>query len=567
MAAVSTPVPAPVSTDVKADQIGYRTYETKLAMLTSMGAGPVIVRRASDGVAVFQVSAGPAAADAASGDSVRVVDFSGVTATGTYRLDVPGVGQSYPFRISPDVYSAAWRAVMRGFYGQRCGIAVDLAPDYPAYHHGACHLDDAVFDSSSGKAGKKASVGGWHDAGDYGKYIINANISVAELLSAYEHYAPAIGKIDLHLPESGNGTPDVLNEVKWELDWMHTMQDDDGGVWEKLTSPRFGGFTLPEKDDAQLPRLIIGGRSEAPFKDSGSTGGFAAVMAIAARVYKPFNRPYAAACLKASRKAYAWVKANPGVRCVNPPAVRTGDYCRTELTSDRLWAAAELLRTTGKAAYRVDFEVMKGEAPFVHGTQDWAEVGNLAMWAYAQAPGAALATANQIKMDTIADAEGLLAARDGNRYRNTMATADYRWGSNGTVANMSLLLLMANRFSPKAAYVQAAADNLHYLFGRNCFAVSWVTQLGSKPLLHPHHRPSGAPEYVALPPWPGLLSGGPNYFGGDPMVDAIPHTVPPMRHWLDQTQSYSSNEICINWQAPLAYVLAAFIPAPGAAER
>jgi endoglucanase len=559
----AAPLVAAVSDDIKIDQVGYTPDESKLAMITAAADGPISVRRASDGGAVFRTNLSAAALDAASGDQVRVADFSPVTAPGDYYLDLPGVGQSYRFRIAPDVYRATWRTVMRGFYAQRCGIAVDMAPDYPAYHHDACHLDDAVFDPSSGRTGGKAATGGWHDAGDYGKYVINANISVGELLWAYERYPGAVAKVDLSLPESGKGLPDILNEARWELTWMATMQDDDGGVWEKLTSPTFGGFTLPEHDNAALPRLIIGGRSAAPFKDSGSTAGFAAVMAIAARVYKPFDPAYAAACLEKARRAYAWAQEHPCLPCANPPAVRTGNYCNTNPLSARLWAAAELLRSTDESAYRADFEAAKGLPPYVHGTQSWKETGNLAMWAYTQAPGADPGTVKRIESDTLVDAEGLLAVRAGNGYRNTLGLADYTWGSNGQAANMSLLLLVADRFSPKAAYVQAAADNIHYVLGRNCFNTSWVTQVGSKALLHPHHRPSGSPEYSALPPWPGLLSGGPNFHGGDPGTNAIPPSVPPMRHWLDRTQAYSSNEICINWQAPLVYVLAALVPPSG----
>ena len=556
---------AAVSAAVKVDQVGYLASEAKLAMLTAAPTGSVNVRRVADGVSVLTVAAGPGAVDAASGDTVRTVDFSAVTTPGAYYLDVPGLGQSYPFTISPWVYQATWRTAMRGYYVQRCGTAVDMAPDFPAYYHFACHESDANFDASSGKAGSKAATKGWHDAGDFGKYIINANISVGELLWAWERYGPSVASANLAIPETGNGTPDMLNEIKWELDWMLTMQDGDGGVWEKLTSDGFGSFTLPENDDASMPRVIIGGRTAAPWKDSGSTGGFAAVMAIAARAYQPYNPAYAATCLAAAKSAYTWVKANPNVGCANPSYVSTGDYCGTNATACRLWAAAELLRSTGLAGYATDFEASKGAAPYVSGVQDWTDVNNLAMWAYAQASGAVPSTVARIEADTVADANGLTATAAANGYRNTLNTGNYYWGSNGEAGNMSLLLLMANQFAPQAAYVQSAVDNVHYLLGRNCFTTSWVTQVGSSPELHPHHRPSGSPEYVNLPPWPGLLSGGPNSGGGDPITDAIPGSVPPMRHWTDQTMAYSCNEVAINWQAPLVFTLAALIPTPGGA--
>jgi endoglucanase len=358
----------------------------------------------------------------------------------------------------------------------------------------------------------------------------------------------------------------MLSEIRWELEWLLRMQDDDGGVWEKLTSARFGGFTLPEEDDAPGPRLIIGGRSSAPYKDSGSTGGFAAVLAAAARVYRPFDPAFAAGCLAASRRAWVWIQAHPGVGCSNPPGIRTGNYCNTSAKACRLWADAELLRATGEAAFGGDFEAAKGEAPYVRGVQDWHDVSNLAFWSYAQAPSALPDTAARVRQDTATVADRLVAAGAANGYRDSLAPADFRWGSNGQAANMALLLLVADQFAPDPARVQAALDDIHYLLGRNCFATCWVTCLGSRSVAHPHHRPSASKEYAALPPWPGLLSGGPNAGGGDPLTNAIPASVPPMRHWTDQTGAYSSNEIAINWQAPLVFAVAAFVPEGGQAQ-
>ena len=560
--AAASSLGAAVSPNVIVDQVGYFTTETKTAMLNSTPSGAVVVRSTVDGSSVYSGTASAAAYDAASGDQVCTFTFSALTVTGSYYLDAPGVGQSVTFTVSPTVYNAFWRTAMRGYYVQRCGTAVDMSPDFPGYTHSACHTDDADFDASSGKTGSKSSTGGWHDAGDYGKYIINANISVGELLWAFEHYGSAVASVGLNIPESGNGTPDILNEIRWELGWMLTMQDTDGGVWEKLTSTGFGSFVLPENDDASNPRLIIGGRTAAPWKDTGSTAGFAAVFAIASRVYQPYDAAFSAQCLSAATSAYAWMKTNPNVGCANPSTISTGDYCGTNHTADRLWAAAELLRTTGLATYTSDFEAAKGATPYVSGVQDWTNVNNLAMWAYAQAAGANAATVARIESDTLVDAASLTTTAAGNRYRNTLTTGQYIWGSNGETANMALLLLMANRFQPNPVYVQAALDDLHYLLGRNCFSTCWVTRVGTTAVLHPHHRPSGSPEYVNLPPWPGLMCGGPNSSGGDTLTDAISNTVPPMRHWTDQTMAYSCNEVALNWQAPLVYSVAAFYCAP-----
>jgi endoglucanase len=137
-----------------------------------------------------------------------------------------------------------------------------------------------------------------------------------------------------------------------------------------------------------------------------------------------------------------------------------------------------------------------------------------------------------------------------------MTTKDFSWGSNGVVANYGMQLLVANAISPDTHYVETAAENLHYLLGRNTFSLSWVTQLGENPFRHPHHRPSGADKNSG--PWPGLLSGGPNRNRQDAAMSKLPN-VPPAKMYLDEQESYASNEVAINWNAPLVFLLAGML--------
>jgi len=167
-------------------------------------------------------------------------------------------------------------------------------------------------------------------------------------------------------------------------------------------------------------------------------------------------------------------------------------------------------------------------------------------------PSAALK--ERILKATAAAADLLIDRRTASGYGTTLAPSDYIWGSNSVAANQSLLLLMAHRFQANPRAVQAALGNLHYLLGRNCFGVSWVTQLGSNPFQHPHHRPSAADDVAA--PWPGLLSGGPNARPSDQIARTLPKQ-PPMRMWIDDQSAYSLNEVAINWNAPLVFLLAA----------
>ncbi len=150
-------------------------------------------------------------------------------------------------------------------------------------------------------------------------------------------------------------------------------------------------------------------------------------------------------------------------------------------------------------------------------------------------------------------AKALLDRYGASGYGNTLAAEDYEWGSNSVAANQSLLLLMANHFRPDPRLAEAALGNLHYQqLGRNCFGVSWVTQVGANALQHPHHRPSAADGIAA--PWPGLLLRR-NAKPADPAAHALPK-LPPMRMWLDDQSAYSLNEVAINWNAPLVFLLA-----------
>jgi endoglucanase len=557
-----------VSESVKVDQVGYLPARPKLAIVTDPHAtGAFAVMRSADGSQVLTGRLGPAGADPDTGDTVRVADFSSLNQTGSFYLDVAGVGASHEFDVAPDVYAKVFYLAMRAFYGQRCGTAVDLAPAYPGYRHPACHVQgtrnpDALMHASSGGHGYLEATGGWHDAGDYGKYVVNSGITTGELLWTYETYTRRVGAVRLDIPESGNPVPDILDEVRWNLDWMLKMQDRDGGVWHKLTSERFGGFVMPDVDDGG-PRYVIGSGAP-PYKSSCATGDFAAVTAAAARAFSPFDPDFAATALAASERAWRWLSLNPAVVFKNCCGVQTGEYGDASCADERLWAAAELFRTTGRAEYNAYFTANQAAARpgLVAATPpSWQDVGALALLAYAFStqPGADEAVRAQIRSDTLAAADAIVARTRASAYHVSLRPTDYVWGSNGVAANYGVLLALAHAMQPNPAYLDAAADDLHYLLGRNSFGLSWITQTGRRPFRNPHHRPSGADTNTE--PWPGMLSGGPNRYGGDPVIDAMPAT-PPARRYKDDQASYASNEIAINWNAPLVFLLASLLAEP-----
>lgn len=547
------------SVQIKVDQVGYLPNSPKLALVTAP-VSTFEVKNAADNATVFTGKLSAASQDADTGDSVQIADFSKLKKSGTYYLDVPGVGRSWTFAIGPDVFSRTYYLAMRGFYGQRCGTAVDLGPEFPGYSHPACHLK-GEFHASSGKQGERDNVGGWHDAGDYGRYVVNSGISTGTVLWTWEIFGPKVKKINLHIPESGNGTPDILSEARWNLEWMLKMQDDDGGVWHKQTSEHFAGFVMPEDD--HLPSEVIG-TGAPPYKSTCATADLAAVAAIAARVYGPFDAKFAAQNLEAARKAWLWAEKYPNVTFKNPPGIATGEYGDGSCADERLWAAAELWRTTGEKTYNdyvvkqyPDFrETLEKPAP-----EGWSDVAAMGLWTYAlgsERKDDDAAIVADIRKRTSQAAKAIVESTEKNPYRVSLRTSDYVWGSNGVAASYGVELLVANVLTPDPSFVDAALDNLHYLLGRNTFSLSWVTQVGENPYRHPHHRPSAADKNEE--PWPGLLSGGPNAGRQDNVLQRLPAGLPPAKVYADDTGSYASNEIAINWQASLVFLLAGSLP-------
>jgi len=484
-----------------------------------------------------------------SGDRLQIIRLPANLASGEYRISVTGKGESPKFAVGREVYRRPFRLAVRSFTGQRCGTAVSLAPDFPEFKYPACHLGNSEYHASSGKSGPADMDGGWHDAGDYGKYIVNSGITTGQLLWAYEWHGSKLRNLDLDIPESGGKIPDFLDEVKWNLDWMLKMQDADGGVWHKATTANFPGMIMPQDDKGKT--LVIG-NGKPPYKTTASTADFAAVMAIAARVYRPFDSAYADRCLAAAERGWKWLEANPDNAFTrNPEGISTGGYGDDKLADERLWAAAELFRTTRAKPYNDYFLANYAQlAPLLSAdyAPGWGGVQPMAMGAYAMARGADRKAVAAIRASARTAAEGVAARIESHGYRMPLKSTEYYWGSNSVVANYGFLLLLADKLDGTRKFRPAAAECLHYLFGRNPFGTSYVTQVGTKWAMRPHNRPSHADGIDQ--PWPGLLMGGPNSNGSQDK---------PMRAWVDRMESYDKNENAINWNAALVFLLADFI--------
>ncbi len=453
-------------------------------------------------------------------------DFSALAEPGEYRLDVPGVRRSDPFRIGADVYREPFVVVTRGMYLWRCGAAVRGEHHGDVFAHAACHTSDGWLDFIRGKHERADGTGGWHDAGDYNKYVVNAGVTVGTMFRAWEDFGPGLRQVRLNLPESGNATPDFLDELRWELEWLLKMQAPDGSAYHKLTTRMFGGLIMPESETAE--------RYFTPWS-SAATADLMAMTAQAARHFRPYDPAFADRCLAAARKARAFLDANPKNHAADLKGFFTGAY-ETGDADDRLWAAAEFWETTGDAEVLRDLETrIRAAGGHVDPDFDWGEVKDLGLFTYlaSSRPGRDPDLVAQVQKSLIAAADSILAddqAR-GNGYRRPLGSR-YYWGCNGSVARQVMVLRAAHRVAPKRAYLLASLDALNYLFGRNPYGRSFVTGLGARPPMHPHDRRSGGDDVKA--PWPGYLVGGPH---------------PRSTSWKDDQADYRTNEIAINWNA------------------
>lgn len=476
------------------------------------------------------------------GETVQLANFTELKDPGNYALYIEGVGYSHPFEIKNSILKEAFTASVKALYYQRASTA--LPEQYAGqWHRKMGHPDDSViFHPSSGRSGIAAFPGGWYDAGDFGKYVVNGAFSLGQIMALYEQYPEILGDRSLQLPESGNGIPDILDEIKYEMDWLLSMQDEDGGLFFKLTTESFEGMILPE--EGHKPRYIYG-------KSTAASLNFAAVAAMASRVFKEHDSQYAERCLEAAIKAWEWAAENPIVPFKNPENVVTGEYGDENFTQEIYWAASELFVSTANdefaahiAPSSVSFEFKPGDgwANLMHFTGAFTLLEHLEE----EHP---LYTSS--KNSILTSADELVVKMDKNDYRQPLD--DFHWGSNSDIFNSAMIIAQAYRLTKDKAYLESVLEITDYIFGKNATGYSFLTGYGSRTPMFIHHRQSEADGIAE--PVPGLLSGGPNSRRQDQDFVTYPENPAAMKSWADQEPSYASNEICLNWNSAAIYVL------------
>lgn len=527
----------PESKKVNINQLGYKPDSRKLATITDETATKYDVIDVSSGKSVASGSIGDRKYDSGCDERYASVDFSDVKTAGTYKIVLDTGAESFGFPIGDDVYSAVYKDAVLMLYNQRCGVTLDSAIA-GEFAHDACHTGQAIV---YGTDTALDVSGGWHDAGDYGRYVVPGAKTVQDLMLTYEDSVRAAKDDAIGIPESGNGVPDILDEARYELDFLLKMQDQNsGGVYHKVTGEVFPETVLAVEETAQL---II-----SPISNT-ATGDFAAVMAKASVIYKDYDAEFAAKCLEASKKAWKYLEGHvDDGTFVNPGNVVTGEYSDAKDEDEYLWAASELYIATGDETYNSYVKEAIKDPNIKYGL-GWASVGYYAIYDYCMN----VSNCDEEKKILKDAADALVDNYNGSAFGST-TDGKYVWGSNMVVADNGMLLIMAAKVLGDDSYMVYAQDQLNYLLGRNAVSYCYVTGYGSLSPEHPHHRPS---EVIGKAV-PGMLVGGANQNLEDPYAKAVLQGKAPEKCYVDNAQSFSCNEVTIYWNSPLIYLLANF---------
>lgn len=530
------------------DQAGYLPEDEKRAVFTFPASFFSVVDERGN-ICLSGVPR-PAGFDKNSGETLCTADLSQLKTPGKYRV-VSGKDISLPFRVGKDVYNKCFDDCMKAFYFQRCGCALDKK--YAGmWAHEKCHCAPSVLWEN--RDIKLDVTGGWHDAGDYGKYVTAAATALAHLLYAWKMFPEAFRRQSLDIPGKPSALPDVLVECRYELDWLLKMQRYDGAVWHKVTTKKHAGFVMPEDDHGQMYVFPV---------STSATADFAAVTALAAGIYREFDQQFSGRLMKSACAAYDWLQRNPDfIGFSNPEGCDTGVYGERGDRDNRFWAAAELFAAFDNEMYYAKILSLLNEK-FSLTSFGFASVGGFGSLALLLHDRGSAAVLSKLRNAFMAKAEELAAICDSNGWGVSLRTEQYNWGSNMTVLTNGMTFLIADYLESRSItgnprFRKYAAEQLDYILGVNANGYSYITGTGSLCVNYPHHRPAFADKIEEC--IPGLVSGGANKNLEDSFAKAlIPPETPPMKCFSDNMECFSLNEVTIYWNSPAVFLLAGLL--------
>ncbi len=526
-----------MKTLIHLNQTGYFPNMPKTAVVAGRVASFCVCEKNS-GKTVFAGMLGEGIFDAACGETVFPVDFSSFDIKGEYYIKAGGK-KSPTFKICPKPFEEVKQAVLKSFFLNRCGITIhrEFAGEY---RRKKCHTEKATL--ASNPQIKLDVRGGWHESGNYWRHTLSGAVALAHMLYAYELF-PESFKEEIKIPESGNGTPDILNECRWELEWLIKMQDNDGGVFHKAATKEFPANIMPHEDCDEI--FVYE-------KTTSSTAAFCAVCALASRIFAAFDPTFSGELKKCAERAWLWAVQNRRTKEM------AGLYLHNDSdpTDKIFWAASEMYSLSGSkifveamleiyenvdtTSFSPSFSGGFGALSFIFSTK----IKNLLLLD-------AFKTAFIYKADTIC------AMSKNSAYRTAVSGNRYLKDSNFEILSAAMTLIIANKISPNQNYTDTAIEQLNYILGKNPMGISYITGFGENCCQNPHHRPSTA-DGIDAPP-KGLIVCGPNMERADEYIRwLIPKGTPPAKCYVDKEYSYSTNETSLCGAACALFVLGFF---------
>lgn len=457
-------------------------------------------------------------------------DFSAVTEPGVYRIEAQINARSYDFVIEEQVYQDLRNSVLNMITLQRCGqtLPKEIAG---LFSHESCHDDNATI--YTGRE-RKDMTGGWHDAGDYGRYTLTTTKTINDLLLSYWVFPESFDD-QTNGMESGNGIPDVLDEALVGLRWLKKMQLDWGPVYTAAVTQNFAGFIAPEKDEQAIYILD---------EENTSTAATAATFALGSLVMRSYDEGRADELLQDAIKAYQSIdKTDASEDKKNPWDISAGDYSNESVLDELYFAASALYAATHQTEYLDQAKALIQEHPEILMGFSYNDMGGYGSYLLLQDE----VFQKQGEVYTVLynhffdHAKSLIGAQNNNGYQ--VVTNGYYWGGNMFVANNGMTLLLANALQPDAALVNAASEQLAYLLGKNSLNMSFITGYGQNYPRNIHHRVTEALNIELS----GALVGGP-----DSSVDS---SRPAAKKYWDESELYSTNEVTIYYNSPVVFLL------------
>lgn len=514
------------------NQIGYLPADKKIAFVTGSCKGDtdsfsLINSENNEVVYTGKLTATPE--DITVGESIYSADFSSIQTPGAYFVCINGKN-SFNFTIAENVYNQVFNLTLNYFTDSRCGQNI-------------CHTGTAEI---YGTNKTKNVQGGWHDAGDYGRYVVAGTKAVMDLLLAYDFV------------HDSNNSFDILAEVRFELEWLLQMQREDGAVYHKISCYNFPKFVLPQDEKE---KLVLSPVSTA------ATADFAGCLAYASKYFSKSDKKFSDLLLQSALKAQNYLFAHEDEFYFNPPEITTGGYGDRDVSDERYFAFCSLFAATGDKNYLTHAlkirEIKKHEKPDSdHPIRyGWLEGYG---WPFVTGYGTEILLQNLDKIqddEIIADLKfTFMSAADLIMKQYEKSSFGYCskhifWGSNGAVCDLAHVLIIAYKLSGEKKYLDASKAQINYILGCNPVNYCYVTCTGTKSPVHPHHRPSGARKMV----YPGMLVGGPCAGLHDAYAKEHLQNTPGLKCYVDVVQSYSTNEVAIYWNSAFVYLLAALL--------